>query len=133
MKLMIAIPLDGDRISQRFDLAEQFGLYECARAEHSPAKRLSLGAVNPLEKANSLAAHGIDILLCGGITGFIERLLQANNIRVIPWQKGNAEEVLTAFLHRCGAEDAGGGMRRRRRDGTCCPRVGAARKMKGGD
>jgi len=49
-------------------------------------------------RANRLRQMGIDVLLCGGISGWLARQVEALGIRLIPWLAGDVQQVLDAFV-----------------------------------
>ncbi|MDL1876159.1 hypothetical protein FBQ85_13445 [Cytophagia bacterium CHB2] len=53
---------------------------------------------NPLEKINMLMQLGVEVVICGGITEICSNKFNDSGMQVIPWVRGEAEEVLSQFL-----------------------------------
>jgi len=89
----------------------------------------------PVRKAFHVAELGADVLICGGISRPLERMVSSRGVRVIPRICGSVDDVTAAFLHGGALEahfsmpgarracrrrfrghgEAGSGIRRRRR------------------
>ena len=54
--------------------------------------------VNPLEKIRLLAQEGVEVLICGGLTETFANMLHDTGIDVVPWVRGEVEEVLLQFM-----------------------------------
>jgi predicted Fe-Mo cluster-binding NifX family protein len=77
---------------------------------------------HPLVRVNWLSRQGVDVVICGGISGFALRLLSDLGLRVIPGVNGDLEETLRLFLEDRQPpgpilEPGGKGQRCRRRGG----------------
>ena len=95
--MKVAIPEYRARVSPVFDACERVLAFQIGRG----------GAAIPLEdrdwshlplslRANRLRQMGIDVLLCGGISGWLARQIEARGIRLIPWLAGDVKQVLDA-------------------------------------
>jgi len=76
--MKVAIPMFNSRVSPRFDFASKVlvatieGGIVIERQEHS------LADLNPIRRSALLNVLGINLMICGGISGFSERLLIGN-------------------------------------------------------
>lgn len=97
--MKVAIPEYRRRVSPVFDACERVLVFQISRG----------GAAIPLEdrdwshlplpfRANRLHQMGIEVLLCGGISGWLARQIEARGIRLIPWLAGDVKQVLDAFV-----------------------------------
>jgi len=96
--MKIAIPLFEKRISPHFDYAPTLLLVLVDRGEIMHSHELVLGQNNQAERISYLTAFGVDTLICGGISSEMQRLITAQNITIIPWVTGEAQEALQLFL-----------------------------------
>jgi len=59
----------------------------------------SLINLNPIRRSCLLSDLGVNTLICGGISSFSQRLINANAIEVVPMVQGEIEEVLDLFIN----------------------------------
>ena len=96
--MKIAIPLFNNRVSPRFEFAPALLLATVEGKKVLEKKELNLRGYNLFQRSVLLKEFGVDTLICGGINGFITRVLDWRNVRVISPISGDAEEVLKRFL-----------------------------------
>jgi predicted Fe-Mo cluster-binding NifX family protein len=112
----IALTVWNDIISPVYDAATTFLLV----GQNGERERLSIGGQSPVEVAALLAGKKVTAVICGAISAQLARLLSGNNITVLPWTRGNVEEVIDAYRHKnldaplfrmpgCGCSPRGGG------------------------
>jgi predicted Fe-Mo cluster-binding NifX family protein len=94
----IAITVFGTRVSSRLDCTEGVLLVTIADCAVEKREQVRLVQTNPLEKINTLLQLGIDVLICGGVPEIYANKLRNSGVQVIPWVRGEAEEVLSQFL-----------------------------------
>jgi predicted Fe-Mo cluster-binding NifX family protein len=97
--MKIAISVFGNRISPRFDFAPAFGLFETEGTTIIESMNISCAGWGDVERASRLKELGVDTLICGGLPNYLLGILTNSGIKVIPWIAGNADEVLSLFLH----------------------------------
>ena len=86
-----------DRLASLYDTAADFLLFEVEADRICPVGRLSLPQRAPTQRITAFAAHGVSLLVCGGICRRdLMRLAQAG-IRVAPWVCGEPDAVLAAL------------------------------------
>jgi predicted Fe-Mo cluster-binding NifX family protein len=96
--MKIAIPVFNTRISPRFDCAKKF-LVVSLGSDSVDQQELAADTWSPLERVHKLKEWGVNILICGGIDRFSERLLNCfENLMVYSWVTGEAQDALTCFL-----------------------------------
>ncbi len=135
--MIIGLPCYAERLATLFDTASDFSLHKVDGADVShiyPVGRLSLPHNDPTKKITALAAHGVTLVICGGISQGALRCLHNADIECRPWICGEIEAVLQAFCDNsldtllmpgCRARQGlcpggGGGRRMRGKTGTCC-------------
>jgi predicted Fe-Mo cluster-binding NifX family protein len=55
--------------------------------------------LNPLERIHLLLQERVKVVICGGLTETCGSLLREAGIEVIPWVRGEIEEVLLQYIH----------------------------------
>ncbi len=97
MKL-VAIPALRSRISPRLDLAEHVLLAKIEKGSVCEREDVRLFQTSPFELIKMLKQLEVDVLICGGLTEVCMNKLNASEMDVIPWIKGELEEVLKDYL-----------------------------------
>ena len=97
-QMRIAVPDWKGRVSPVFDVARQVLVVDLDTGRESGRTIQSLvHTLLPL-KADELARQGVNVLLCGGISAPLLRMLQARGIQVIPGISGDVGQVLRGYL-----------------------------------
>ncbi|MEA3505966.1 MAG: NifB/NifX family molybdenum-iron cluster-binding protein [Elusimicrobiota bacterium] len=95
--IRVALPIWERRISPVFDVAKEILI-----ADIEEGKLISQFDITPREKylprqAIFLSRWRVKILICGGISAYLARLISAQGIDIVPGIRGNADEVIKAF------------------------------------
>ncbi|WP_457571628.1 NifB/NifX family molybdenum-iron cluster-binding protein [Desulfovulcanus sp.] len=85
------------RLAVILDNATSLLLFRLKGEKIYPAGNLSLPLGDLLGMISLLKSCGVDILVCGGISGCTIHILQNSGILVIPWIAGTVEQVLSAL------------------------------------
>jgi len=96
--MRIAVPDWKGRISPVFDVARQLLIVELDGGRETARTSARLAQMLPPLRAQELAHQGVDVLLCGGISTALLRMLEAHGIRVIAGISGNVDQVLQSYL-----------------------------------
>jgi predicted Fe-Mo cluster-binding NifX family protein len=96
--MKVAIPMFNSRVSPRFDFASKVLVATIEDGIVMERQEHSLADLNPIRRSALLNQLGINLMICGGISGFSERLLIGNGIQVIPMVQGEMEKVLDLFV-----------------------------------
>jgi predicted Fe-Mo cluster-binding NifX family protein len=96
--MKIAIPLFGTRVSPHFDHALTALLVQVENGTVIKRHEVSLGAFDSMQRIALFKNEAIDTIICGGVSTFLQNLLKEQNIRVIPWITGEAQEALELFM-----------------------------------
>jgi predicted Fe-Mo cluster-binding NifX family protein len=96
--MKIAIPVFENRISPRFDFAPGFGLYDVEDERITGSREIFCEGWSDIERVAKLKGFAVDILICGGLPGYLQSILIKSGIKVIPWIAGNVSDALYLFL-----------------------------------
>jgi len=87
-----------DRISSRIDTADEVLLVSLENGTIKKREKIRIIPSSPLDKIHQIIQLNPDVLICGGVTQSCDNMLKSSEVPVIPWVKGNTEEVLNQFL-----------------------------------
>ncbi|MBT8762375.1 NifB/NifX family molybdenum-iron cluster-binding protein [Desulfohalobiaceae bacterium Ax17] len=93
----ICLACYGKRLAAIIDSASDLLVFKLKDDKIYPAGHLSLPLGDLPGMVSLLKSCGVDILICGGISGCTIRILQNVGILVIPWIAGTIEQVLSAL------------------------------------
>jgi len=94
----IALSTFNNRISSRLDSADEILILTLENNRVKNSEKVRIIPSSPLDKIQQIIELNPDVLICGGLTQLCNRKLQNTNIKVVPWTKGNAEDVFQQFL-----------------------------------
>jgi predicted Fe-Mo cluster-binding NifX family protein len=94
----IALSTFKNRISSRLDSADEILLLSIENRKVRKRETIRIIPSGPLDKIHQIVDLNPDVLICGGLTQICDNKLKYSQITVIPWVKGNTEEVLNSFL-----------------------------------
>lgn len=94
----IALSTFRNRISSRLDSADEVLLLSLENGQVKNRKTIKIITSSPLDKIHQIIELNPDVLICGGLTQLCDTKLKSSSITVIPWTKGNAEDVFNQFL-----------------------------------
>ena len=97
--MKIAIPMFNSRVSPRFDFASKMLVATVDKGKAVEREIYSLNNLNLIRRSSLLCELGINVLICGGIHSFSQRLITGNGIDVISMVQGEVEEVLNLFIN----------------------------------
>jgi len=92
--MKVAIPVFSGRVSPRLECAGEVLVAEVDAGEIRERRTHSLMGVPPPERFRLLLSLEVDALVCGGISGFLARQLQASGIRIFANVMGDVGFVL---------------------------------------
>lgn len=95
--MRVAVPVWEKMVSPVFDTARQLAVTDIEGGALSTRLTLPLAETFPPRRALLLRIWGVEVLVCGGISPYLSRLIAGQGIRVISGVRGDAEEVLRAF------------------------------------
>ncbi len=94
----VALPVFGNRVSSRLDCSESILLVSIEDGTIIRRQETRWTHVNPLEKIRLLVQEGVEVLICGGLTETCANMLHDTDMQVVPWVRGEIEEVLFQFM-----------------------------------
>lgn len=97
--MTIALSIFRDRITSRLDSGDNILLLSVENGHIISRKTIRIIPSSLLDKIYQIIELNPDVLICGGLKQFCTNKLNNASIRVIPWIKGDAEEVLMQFLN----------------------------------
>ncbi|NQU44765.1 dinitrogenase iron-molybdenum cofactor biosynthesis protein [bacterium] len=86
-----------DRIAPVFDVARQIWLVEAKEGRILSETEASLSSEPALGKVDELSRLGVEVLVCGAISRFLEGLVAARGIHVVPFVAGDLKDVVNAW------------------------------------
>ncbi len=120
--MLVAIPTWQGRVSPVFDVATRLTLMTLEGPAALETTEVAFTLQSVAARVEQLAQWKVNVLLCGAISGCLERLLKQRGIHVVPYVCGPVHEVLRNYLQnrlaqngmimpgcRCPDADRGGG------------------------
>ena len=96
--MKVAILSFGPRVSPRFDCAPNLILINVENGKVVERGEVSLTHLDPWQRLERIRELNIEALICGGIDRPSAQLLEAQQVRVIAWVAGEAEEAMKSFI-----------------------------------
>jgi predicted Fe-Mo cluster-binding NifX family protein len=96
--MRIALPIWEQRVSPVFDVSEQVLLADVQDRQTLSRDIRPLTTVDSAHRAETLAAWGVELLICGAISQVLEQSLRARDIQVLSRIRGEVEDVLTGYI-----------------------------------
>lgn len=98
MQHKVAIPVFGNRVSSRLDCSESVLFVSIEDGMIVRRQETRWTHVNQLTKIRLLVQEGVEVLICGGLTETCANMLDETAIKVVPWVRGEIEDVLFQFM-----------------------------------
>ncbi len=98
--MKIAIPHWQGRLSPVFDVCGRVMVVETDGRHEIGRSEAAVTGIDPLDRVRLLSALGVDVLICGAISRYLEAALAAAGIHVLAEVCGPVEAVLAGFLAR---------------------------------
>ncbi|MFH1418170.1 MAG: NifB/NifX family molybdenum-iron cluster-binding protein [Planctomycetota bacterium] len=93
----MSIPTWAGRVSPVFDVAKQLLVVTIAEGRESSREQAAIEETQMLARVKRVTQLGVDVLICGAISGTLEAMLVSAGVRVLPHTCGAVEEILQAF------------------------------------
>lgn len=94
----IAISAFRNNVSSRLDSSDEVLLFSIENGNVIHCKSIKFIPSNSLDRIHQIVELNPDVLICGGLTQFCNNKLENSSIKIIPWIKGNTEDILKQFL-----------------------------------
>ncbi len=96
--MKMAVTVWKNRISPLFDATRNLLIVEIDHCTVIEKYRVSIDCMSPFARAATLENMGVETLICGGVSEFFAKLIEARNIRIIPFIAGQVDKVINAYL-----------------------------------
>jgi predicted Fe-Mo cluster-binding NifX family protein len=97
--MKIAIPVWEGKVSPVFDTASRLLILQIEDKKETSRIETYFEESDLTRRCLRIQAMGVDILICGAISGHFYRMLVSDDMEVIPWISGTTEDVLDAYLN----------------------------------
>ncbi len=98
--MKIAIPEHQGRVAPVFDTCRRLLVYSLGAETEEMIAQEDWSGLSAQRRAARLKEMDIDVLLCGGISCWIEDQIHLRGIRLLAWLAGDVPKILTAFKDR---------------------------------
>ncbi|RLB13653.1 MAG: dinitrogenase iron-molybdenum cofactor biosynthesis protein [Deltaproteobacteria bacterium] len=98
--MKVAIPTWNGKVSPVFDVATHLLVVDIKGGEEISRSELFINEAEVHFRVKQIASLGVDVIICGAISWWLEELLVSNGIQVISQICGDVEKVLEAFKSR---------------------------------
>ncbi len=95
--MKLAIPMWNNRVSPVFDTAAQVLVVEITGGKVNGRQTLDVAQVPGFQRGEWLARAGVTTVICGAVSSPQEAVLRAAGMDVIPWIRGDIEDVVCAY------------------------------------
>jgi predicted Fe-Mo cluster-binding NifX family protein len=96
--MKIAIPVWDNHVSTVLDFSNRLIIVDYDSGSIGERSSAGFGERSIIERVARLRELGVNVLLCGAVSGPLERMILASGIVVIPFLRGTVDEVLDAYL-----------------------------------
>ena len=94
----IAISTWNDRVSPVFDEASRLLVIKAGAEGNDSRFETDISEHFPSSKIMRLNELGVDVLICGAISGQFAYMVRNSGIELIPWISGQVDDVFNAYL-----------------------------------
>jgi predicted Fe-Mo cluster-binding NifX family protein len=96
--MKIAIPNWQGRVSPVFDASDTIVVIDIESGREQHRENFRLASLDPVRRAQEVAALGADVVLCGAISRTLESALNGAGVRVKGFVCGDLEVLVEAFM-----------------------------------
>lgn len=97
--MKIAIPIWEGRVSPVLDTARQLLVVDVKDGQEASRTAVDIPLMHIVQMAGFVRDLGVDTVICGAISRQLETMLATLGIRIIPWLRGEVDEVLSAHVN----------------------------------
>lgn len=95
--MLVCLACYEERVAALLETATQLRLYRQEPAGLAPCGVAPVPETGVLALADQLSARGVELLICGGLSGCALSALRQSGVAVAPWVGGAADDVASAF------------------------------------
>lgn len=126
--MKVAIPEHQGRVAPVFDCCRKILIFVQTSEWCEPVGKEDWSALPRSFRAGRLKDLVVELVICGGISCWMENSVRQNGIRLIPWVAGDVAQVMEAFRNNllsdpCFLMPGRIGCRRQRDKGLGCSRT----------
>jgi predicted Fe-Mo cluster-binding NifX family protein len=96
--MKVAVTVWENRISPLFDATRTLLIVDIHNCVVTEKHVTHFDGISPFSRAATLEELGVGTLICGGVSDLFAELIEARNIRIIPFVAGPVDEVIDAYL-----------------------------------
>jgi predicted Fe-Mo cluster-binding NifX family protein len=96
--VVVAITIGQERISPVFEAGERLLLLEVERHSEISRREVRWPDAITIHRIEYLKSLRVEVVICGGVMGPTEAMLQQSGLRVISWVCGETDMIVKAFL-----------------------------------
>ena len=96
--MKVAVTVWENRISPLFDATRTLLIADIYNRVLTEKHLVPFDCISPFARAATLEELGVGTLICGGVSDFFAKLIEARNIQIIPFVAGRVDEVIDAYL-----------------------------------
>ncbi len=96
--MKVAVTVWENRISPLFDATRTLLIADIHNRVVTGKHLVPFDCISPFSRAATLEELGVATLICGGVSDFFAKLIEARNIQIIPFVAGRVDEVIDAYL-----------------------------------
>ena len=96
--MVVAITIGKERVSPVFEAGERLLLLEMERHREISRREVRWPDAITVHRVEYLKSLGVEVVICGGVMGPTEAMLQQSGLRVISWVCGETDMIVNAFL-----------------------------------
>lgn len=93
-----AFAVHNGRIAPVFDTARRLHVIDAREGRITAQTEHQMSEESPFRRAEQVAALGIEVLVCGAISGALRSLINAYGVKIAPFVAGDLPEVIRAWL-----------------------------------
>lgn len=86
-----------NRLASVFENSSEFKLYKTDGDDICPAGHLSLPSEDSTDRTSAILACGVHLVICGAISGCTRQIIENAGISILPWVKGEVDQVIEAY------------------------------------
>lgn len=95
--MKVAVPEHQGRIAPVFDTCKRILIFMQTHEEAVQVSEEDWADLRPHNRADRLRELEVDLLLCGGISCWIEERIARQGIKLVPWLAGELTDILRAY------------------------------------
>jgi len=97
--MRVAVTVWENRISPLFDATRTLLIADIHGRVVTEKHLVPFDCISPFSRAATLEELGVRTLICGGVSDFFAKLIEARNIQIIPFVAGRVDQVIDAYLN----------------------------------